>query len=241
MPMYEKGDVRIHYEEAGSGFPLLVIPGGGLNSTVAGLAKPPVQPARTSSRTSIALSPRICATPMAASPQARSRSTGRGTPTPTTTRADGPSRHRRVNGAGLLHRRPVYLESAAARAPARRRRVLAQPSGYRPDDARPVLSKQHQGLGAAAVERRTDITMAKVDAFLEKMYRANADFVFTVTRDFVRNCHTPVLILPDDVPAHPYAVAMESALLRPMRRSASIRGRPIRSRSRSRCVTCARS
>ena len=38
MPFYERGDVRIHYEEAGSGFPLLVIPGGGLNSTIAGLA-----------------------------------------------------------------------------------------------------------------------------------------------------------------------------------------------------------
>src|SRR2546429_7170987 len=34
MPFYEKGDVRIHYEEAGSGFPLLLIPGGGLNSTI---------------------------------------------------------------------------------------------------------------------------------------------------------------------------------------------------------------
>jgi pimeloyl-ACP methyl ester carboxylesterase len=34
MPFYEKGDVRIHYEESGSGFPLLVIPGGGLNSTI---------------------------------------------------------------------------------------------------------------------------------------------------------------------------------------------------------------
>jgi hypothetical protein len=32
MPFREKGNVRIHYEEAGSGFPLLVIPGGGLNS-----------------------------------------------------------------------------------------------------------------------------------------------------------------------------------------------------------------
>ena len=37
---YEKGKVRIHYEEAGSGFPLLVIPGGGLNSTIAALANP---------------------------------------------------------------------------------------------------------------------------------------------------------------------------------------------------------
>ena len=51
--------------------------------------------------------------------------------------------------------------------------------------------------------------------FLSKMFRANPDFAFTVTRDFVRNCQTPVLIMPDDVPAHPYAVAMESAMLAP--------------------------
>src|SRR5258708_13687891 len=34
MPFYEKGNVRSRYEEAGSGFPLLVTPGGGLNSRV---------------------------------------------------------------------------------------------------------------------------------------------------------------------------------------------------------------
>src|SRR3989449_11644975 len=34
---YEKGRVRIHYDEAGSGFPLLLIAGGGLNSRIAGL------------------------------------------------------------------------------------------------------------------------------------------------------------------------------------------------------------
>ena len=32
---YERGPVRIYYEEAGSGFPLLLLPGGGLNSTIA--------------------------------------------------------------------------------------------------------------------------------------------------------------------------------------------------------------
>ena len=37
MPTYEKGAVRIHYDDHGSGFPLLIIPGGGLNSTIAGL------------------------------------------------------------------------------------------------------------------------------------------------------------------------------------------------------------
>src|SRR5258706_15139773 len=36
---YEKGSVRIHFEEAGSGFPLLLIAGGGLNSTISGLTR----------------------------------------------------------------------------------------------------------------------------------------------------------------------------------------------------------
>src|SRR5205085_11369555 len=34
MPFVENGDVRIRYETVGSGFPLLVTPGGGLNSRV---------------------------------------------------------------------------------------------------------------------------------------------------------------------------------------------------------------
>ena len=34
MPFYERGPVRIHYEEVGTGFPLLLIPGGGLNSAL---------------------------------------------------------------------------------------------------------------------------------------------------------------------------------------------------------------
>jgi hypothetical protein len=38
---YERGPVRIHYQEVGSGFPLLLIAGGGLNSTMAGLARGP--------------------------------------------------------------------------------------------------------------------------------------------------------------------------------------------------------
>ena len=45
MPFYEKGDVKIYYEDTGgSGFPLLVIPGGGLNSTVEGLKTHPFNP-----------------------------------------------------------------------------------------------------------------------------------------------------------------------------------------------------
>src|SRR5262245_10293674 len=39
MSFYEKGPVRIQYEQAGSGFPLVLVPGGGLNSTIAGLKR----------------------------------------------------------------------------------------------------------------------------------------------------------------------------------------------------------
>jgi hypothetical protein len=72
-----------------------------------------------------------------------------------------------------------------------------------------------KGWGPELTKRRPDIRMATVDQFLTRMYRTNPDFVFTVTRDFVRDCQTPVLILPDDIPQHPYAVAMEAAMLAP--------------------------
>ena len=41
MPFYEKGNVRIHYEEAGSGFSLFVIPGGGQNSSISFMDRMP--------------------------------------------------------------------------------------------------------------------------------------------------------------------------------------------------------
>jgi hypothetical protein len=39
--------------------------------------------------------------------------------------------------------------------------------------------------------------------------------LYSVTRDFVRTCQTPMLVMPDDTPAHPYAVAMEIVHLAP--------------------------
>ena len=93
--------------------------------------------------------------------------------------------------------------------------VLAQPSGSSPEnqDYFDFYEFNMRGWGPALAARRPDVTMEMVDRFLTRMYRTNPDFVFTVTREFVRNCQTPVLILPDDITAHPYAVAMEAAML----------------------------
>jgi pimeloyl-ACP methyl ester carboxylesterase len=94
--------------------------------------------------------------------------------------------------------------------------VLAQPVGWRPE----MRDPKYPGVfwktwGPALTARRPEITMPTVDTFVTRMFETDPDFVFTVTRDFVRGCQTPILILPDDSPARPYAVAMDSAMLAP--------------------------
>ena len=42
--IYQRGQVRIRYDESGSGFPLLVIAGGGLNSLMSALPRMPFDP-----------------------------------------------------------------------------------------------------------------------------------------------------------------------------------------------------
>jgi pimeloyl-ACP methyl ester carboxylesterase len=109
-----------------------------------------------------------------------------------------------------------FIWNLLKRAPARVvAAVLAQPSGFRPEMPALFYDNNIGGWGPALVKQRPDISMAMVEQFLTKMYKTNADFVFTVSRDFAKKCQTPVLILPDDIPAHPYAVAMEAAMLAP--------------------------
>jgi pimeloyl-ACP methyl ester carboxylesterase len=93
--------------------------------------------------------------------------------------------------------------------------VPVQPSGFRPELPNLGYENNMKGWGAELVKRRPDVTMEMVDRFLTRMYRTTPDFVWTVTRDFVRTCQTPVLVLPDDTPGHSFAVAMECAMLAP--------------------------
>ena len=54
--------------------------------------------------------------------------------------------------------------------------------------------------------RRPDVTMATIEAYLHNLYRAQPDFVYSVSREFVRSCQTPMLVMPDDTPSHPMPV-----------------------------------
>src|SRR5438445_155341 len=111
-------------------------------------------------------------------------------------------------------RRKILKTGAAATVMAAAPRVLAEQTGQG-KAAMAFYETNMKGWGPDLIKRRPEITMEMVDKFLTRMYRTKADFVFTVTRDFVRTCQTPLLILPDDIPAHPYAVAMEAAMLAP--------------------------
>ena len=216
MPFYEKGNVRIHYEEAGSGFPLLIIPGGGLNSDISFVTeKGPfnAMAAFSNEYRCITMDLRNANGGQSSGPLEIDR--------PWDAYADdqlGLMDHlgiRQFLVMGFCIGGP-FIWNLLQRAPQRIvAAVLAQPSGSRPEMPDLFYNNNITGWGPPLCARRPDITMEMVDLFLNRMYRSNPDFVFTVTRDFVRSCQTPVLILPDDVPAHPYAVAMESAMLAP--------------------------
>jgi pimeloyl-ACP methyl ester carboxylesterase len=216
MSFYERGAVKIRYEEVGSGYPLLVIPGGGLNSTMANLTHgAPFNP-----MVEFKDEYRVITADLRNAKNGES--TGPLEP-------DRPWDAYTDDHLGLMDHLGIdkfmvlgfciggpFIWNLIKRAPNRVvAGVLAQPSGSRPEHRDYFYEGNMKNWGPDLVKRRPEITTEQVDKFLTKMYRTDADFVFTVTRDFVRNCKTPVLILPDDIPPHPYAIAMEAAMLAP--------------------------
>ena len=216
VSLYEKGAVRIHFQEAGSGFPLLLIAGGGLNSTISSFSRSspfnPIEEFKGEYRC-IASDLRNADGGHSSGPL----------------EIDRPWDAYTDDHLGLMDHLGIdkfmvmgfciggpFIWNLLRRAPDRIiAAVLAQPSGSRPEMRDLFYEGNMKTWGPALTARRPDITMEMVEKFLTKMYRTNPDFVFTVTREFVRNCQTPILILPDDIPAHPYAVAMEAAMLAP--------------------------
>jgi pimeloyl-ACP methyl ester carboxylesterase len=212
---YEKGPVRISYDEAGSGFPLLLIAGGGLNSVMAGLPRSPFDPIAEFKGEYRCIFADL-----------RNANPGR---------SSGPLEIERPwdsyadDHLGLMDHLGIdkfmvlgfciggpFIWNLLKRAPNRVvAAVPAQPVGFRPEMPNVMYDASITGWGGELVKRRPELTTEMVEKFVTRMFRTNADFVFTVTRDFVRNCQTPVLVLPDDVPSHPYAVAMECAMLAP--------------------------
>ena len=216
MPTYEKGPVRINYEEAGKGFPLLIIPGGGQNSSISFLKDRAPFNAMDEFKNEY----RCIVADLRNAPSGQS--TG-------PLEIDRPWDSYADDQLGLMDHLGIkrfmtlgyciggpFIWSLMKRAPERVvASVIAQPVGFRPEAPGVMYDNSMSGWTPELMKRRPELTKEMIEKFLTKMYRTDADFVFTVTRDFVRKCQTPILVLPDDIPSHPYAVAMEMAMLAP--------------------------
>ncbi len=213
---YQRGNVRIRYEETGSGFPLLLISGGGLNgSTIAGIR------AGNPFNTLEAFRGEFRCI-YADLRNSAGQSTG-------PLEIDRPWDSYTDDHLGLMDHLGIdrfmvlgfciagpFIWNLIKRAPNRvAAAVPAQPVGFRPELPDAMYESQIKGWAAPLVARRPEITTQMADQFLNRMFRTNPDFVFTVTRDFVKACQTPVLVLPDDTAGHSLTVAIESAMLAP--------------------------
>jgi len=215
MPFYERGDVRIRYEETGSGFPFLVIPGGGLNSRISNWPNAVINAmeAFTQDFRCITMDQRNAN---------GGESTG---PVP----VDHPWEAFADDQLGLMDHLGIrefffmgyciggcFALKLMERAPDRVvAGVLVQTVGHRDDDPDVMHRSGRDVWAPELLARRPDLTMATIEAYLHNLYRVQPDFVYSVSREFARGCQTPMLVLPDDTPSHPMQASVDVAALAP--------------------------
>lgn len=215
MPFYDRGDVRIRYEETGAGFPLLAIPGGGHNSCIAFWDRMPFNPMKDLSNDF-----RVITMDQRNAPGGESTGPVQ-TTDPWGAFADdqvGLMDHLNIRdfmAIGFCIGGPFVLK-IAQRVPNRVKAVvMAQPVGHNLAHPNAMYDSGHNTWGPELVAKRPDLNMDQIDAYLHNLYRSPADFVYSVDRDFVRSCQTPILVMPDDTPAHSYDVAIEVTKIAP--------------------------
>src|SRR5262250_3994264 len=205
---YEKGNVRIRYTEIGTGFPLLATPGGGLNSRIAVWANAVINiPEEFKNDFRVITMDQRNAT--------GGESTG---PVP----VDDPWCAFADDQLGLMDHLGIrqffffgnciggpFAMKLMQRAPQRVvAAILSQPVGHRPEKA-DYMYESGKNWAKEFLERRSDVAMATIEHYLHNLYRVQPDFVYSVSRDFVRSCQTPMLVMPDDTPGHPLQTSID--------------------------------
>jgi pimeloyl-ACP methyl ester carboxylesterase len=215
MPYYERGDVRIRYEEVGSGLPLLVTPGGGLNSRVDNW------PNAVINAMDVFKNDFRCIT-MDQRNAIGGESTG-------PIAVDDPWGGFADDQLGLMDHLGVsefaymgyciggcFAGKLLERAPDRVvTAVFCQSVGHWPEDPDVMYRSGRDAWAPELLAQRPDLDQDALDKYLHNLYRANPDFLYSVSRDFIRNCETPILVLPDDVPSHPHQTSVDVASLAP--------------------------
>src|SRR6202040_3126526 len=195
---YEKGNVRIRYAEIGSGFPLLATPGGGLNSRISNWPTAVINIVDEFKNDFRVITM-----------DQRNASNGESSgPIPVDNPWDafaddqlGVMDHLGIRqffffgnciggpfGMKLMERAPARVVAA----------VLSQPVGHRPEKPDYMYESGRDVWAKEFRERRPDVAMATIEAYLHSLYRVRPDFVYSVSRDFAKSCQMPMLVLPDD-------------------------------------------
>ena len=212
---YQKGDVRIRYREVGSGFPLLATPGGGLDSKMSNWDNAVINAMEAFKNDFRVIT-------MDQRNATGGESTG---PVP----VDNPWDAFADDQLGLLDhlggRQFFFVGNCSGgsfalklmeRAPDRIvAGVLSQPIGHRPENPEVMYNSGRDGWSKAFRARRPDVSQQTIDQYLHNLYLVRPDFVYSVSREFVKNCQTPMIVLPDDTPAHAYQTAIDVASLAP--------------------------
>jgi len=212
---YEKGNVRIRYAEIGSGFPLLATPGGGLNSCIAVWSRAVINiPEEFKNDFRVITMDQRNAT--------GGESIG---PVP----VDDPWGAFADDQLGVMDHLGIrqffffgnciggpfamkLMQRASQRVVAA---VLSQPVGHRPEQPDYMHNAGRDVWAKELRERRPDVSTETIEKYLHNLYRVQPDFVYSVSRDFAKSCQTPMIVLPDDVVAHPLQTSIDVASLCP--------------------------
>src|ERR1700681_1934840 len=205
---YEKGNVRIRYAEIGSGFPLLATPGGGLNSRMINWPTAVINTMEEFKNDFRVIT-------MDQRNATNGESTG---PVP----VDNPWDAFADDQLGVMDQLGIrrffffgnciggpFAMKLMERAPQRVvAAILSQPVGHKPDKPDYMYDSGRDVWAKEFLGRRPDVPMRSEERYLHNLYRVQPDFVYSVSRDFAKSCQMPMLVLPDDITAHPLQVSI---------------------------------
>jgi pimeloyl-ACP methyl ester carboxylesterase len=210
MPTFDRDGTSLYYEEFGKGYPLLLFAPGGMRSSVDFWHRSPFDPTREFSDEF-----RVIAMDQ------RNAGRSRGP----ISAADGWHTYAGDHLALLDHLRiercqimggcigSSYCLGLIKTAPDRvSAAVLQNPIGLSGEN-RAAFREMFDGWATELKNARPELSDGALASFRENLY--GGDFVFSVTRDFVRSCSTPTMLLCGDDLYHPAPISDEIARLNP--------------------------
>jgi pimeloyl-ACP methyl ester carboxylesterase len=210
MPSFEHGDASIYYEEYGAGYPLLLFAPGGMRSAIkfwhASAFDPTVEFA--SDFRVIAMDQRNAGLSRAPVRAGDNWQTYASDQLALLDHLGIQSTHIMGGCIGSSYCLGL-IQAARQRVSAA---VLQNPIGLSADNG-PVFYKMFDEWAQELQQERSELDAGTLRSYREGMF--DGEFVFSVSRDFVRKCVTPLLVLAGNDDFHPTATAREIAELAP--------------------------